>query len=348
MKIVDYIIVGQGLAGTLLAHQLLALNQKILIVNKEHPAMASKVAAGLFNPLSMKRCIKSWNADLFLPFAIKRYKELEKELKSSFFIERDIYRLFANHENRKEWEVKFSNQEVSDYIKGFENSSKNSYLKDHFGGALVGPGGNLDVAKFLEVSKDRFLKKELLLDEKFDYLKIDLLKYTYKGYSCKKIIFCEGFQLINNPYFNYLPITPTKGEVLTIKSPSLGSIDRIISKGIWILPLKECLYLVGATFNRAELDDAVTDDGVFFLKERLNEVLDVDYEIISASAGVRPTTKDRKPLIGVHPKHNMLAIFNGLGTRGVIQAPFLTSNFGKFLTKGEKMLQNTDIQRFRC
>ena len=339
---------GQGLAGTLLAHQLLDLNQKILIIDKEHPAMASRVAAGLFNPVSMKRCIKSWNADLFLPFAIKRYKELELELGASFFIERDIYRLFANDENRKEWEVKFSNQEVSDYIRSIEKGNKYSFLQDKLGAALVGPAGNLDVAKFLKASQARFVKDGLLLEEKFDYLNIDLIRREYQGYNFKKIIFCEGFQLINNPYFNYLPITPAKGEVLTIKIPSLESIDRIISKGIWVMPLKAHLYLVGATFNRTELDDVVTDEGISFLKQRLEEVLDVEYEIITASAGVRPTTKDRKPLIGVHPKHNMLAVFNGLGTRGVIQGPYLTANFSKFLTKGEKILQNTDIQRVRC
>jgi glycine oxidase len=343
---VDYIIVGQGLAGTLLAYELLEANQKVLIVDKPHPAMASKVAAGLFNPVGVKRCIRSWNADVFLPFAINRYRLLEEKLGVSFLNIKPIYRLFSNRENRQQWQVKCSNENMDDYIGGFEPANSYSYLKDEFGGASISPAGNLRVNILLEASREFFQAQQMLLSEEFDFDQLDVEEGTYKGIATKKIIFCEGFRAIKNPFFNWLPFAPTKGEVITIRIPEVEQMDKIISKGIFIMSLGNHLYLVGATFNRDDWDDVVTEQGIASLQEKLEEILAIDYEIVDSKAGVRPTVRDRKPFLGTHPKHPKLAIFNGLGTRGVIQGPRLSADFSDFLTQGKKISQNTDIQRY--
>ena len=127
---VDFIIVGQGLAGTLLAHDLLEKGHSVYIIDKPLIASASKVAAGLINPVGMKRCIPSWQADVFLPFAFKRYQSLEKKLQTSFFTQKPIYRLFANTANRKEWQIKHSNEGMDQYITDFEYASSQPFLKD--------------------------------------------------------------------------------------------------------------------------------------------------------------------------------------------------------------------------
>ena len=121
---IDYIIVGQGLAGTLLAHKLIEEKKRVLIINTNLPAMSSKVAAGIINPVAVKRCIKSWSIDLFLPYAIQYYKQLEQKLSSNFLKLSPIYRLFSSLENRKIWEIKCSNTNISKYI--------NHYLKGNF------------------------------------------------------------------------------------------------------------------------------------------------------------------------------------------------------------------------
>lgn len=342
----DYIIVGQGLAGTLLAHELLEANQKVLIIDKPHPAMASKVAAGLFNPVGVKRCIRSWNADVFLPFAINRYRVLEKKLGVSFLKVRPIYRLFSNLENKQQWQIKCSNENMDDYIGGFKPANSYSYLKDEYGGASISPAGNLRINIFLEASRAFFQEQKILLSEEFDFGQLDVEEGIYKGIAAKKIIFCEGFRAVKNPFFKWLPFAPTKGEVITIRIPDVEQMDKIISKGIFIMSLGNHLYLVGATFIRDDWSNEVTEQGLASLKEKLTEILDVDYEIVASRAGIRPTVRDRRPFLGTHPKHPKLAIFNGLGTRGVIQGPRLSADFSDFLTQGQKMGQNTDIQRY--
>ena len=346
MKSVDYIIVGQGLAGTLLAHDLLEKNQSVLIIDKPHAAMASKVAAGLFNPVGVKRCIRSWRADDFLPIAIERYKSLEEKLGITFLNIKPIFRLFANEDNRKQWQAKCSNEGMDDFIGDFEPSNTYPYLKDDFGGASISPAGNLEVVKFLDASRVYFKNIDCLLEEKFNFDLLEVDAGIYKGVQAKKIIFCEGFRAIDNPYFKYLPFSPTKGEVLTIRIPSLEKMDKIVSKGIFIMPLGNHLYRVGATYNHHEWDDVVTSEGIAYLQQKIEQILEEEYEIVSKKAGVRPTVRDRKPFLGVHPMHEKLAIFNGLGTRGVIQGPYLSAHFSTFLTDSQEIIQMVDIQRY--
>lgn len=347
MKSVDYIIVGQGLAGTLLAHDLLEKNQSVLIIDKPHAAMASKVAAGLFNPVGVKRCIRSWRVDDFLPIAIERYRSLEKTLGTTFLNIKPIFRLFANEDNRRQWQVNCSNKGMNDFIDDFEPSNTYPYLKDDFGGASITPAGNLEVVKFLDASRVFFKSIDCLQEEKFNYDLLEEDAGIYRNFQAKKIIFCEGFQAIYNPYFKYLPFSPTKGEILTIRIPSLEKIDKIVSKGVYILPLGNHFYRVGATFNHHEWDDVVTTEGIAYLHNKIEQILEEEYDVVSEKAGVRPTVQDRKPFLGVHPKHKKLAIFNGLGARGVIQGPYLSAHLATVLTTLEKISQDLDIQRYK-
>ena len=123
--------------------------------------------------------------------------------------------------------------------------------------------------------------------------------------------------------------------------------DKIVSKGIFIMPLGNYLYTVGSTYNHQEWDGVVTQKGITYLQKQIEQILEYDYEVITAKAGVRPTVRDRKPFLGLHPKHEKLAIFNGLGTRGVIQGPYLSAHFSTFLTASQKNTQISDIQRYK-
>ena len=349
MNNIDFIIVGQGLAGTLLAHDLIDAKKNILIIDKKLKASASKVAAGLINPVGMKRCIPSFMSDVYLPKALNTYRSLEKKLKVSFLDLKPIVRLFSNLDVKRDWEIKYSNENMDKYISSFNNSDNFSFLKDSFGSANVEPAGHLDVNLFLDKSREYFKLNNLLINEIFNFDFFDENNISYKSITAKKIIFCEGFRLRENPFFKYLPITPTKGEVIKIRVPSKKNFGRIISKGIYILPLGDYIYLVGATYNRIDFTDALTEQGQAFLKTKINEVLNVDYEIVSSVAGVRPTTKDRRPLLGLHPKYPSIAVFNGLGTRGVLQGPSLSNELCDFLirSKSENSISKfNNISRF--
>lgn len=350
MNKVDFIIVGQGLAGTLLAYDLISNNKKILIIDKNLKASSSKVAAGMINPVAMKRCSPAFMADHYLPNALKVYRDLELKLNSKILYLKPILKLFANEDIQNTWKVKYSNDDMDKYISSFSKSNEFSFLKNSFGGAVVEPSAHLDVSLFLNISRDYFTKLNLLKEEIFSFEDFDHINCSYRGVIADKIIFCEGHRLQNNPFFNYLPMSPTKGEIMRIKIPSLKNFNKMISKGIYMIPVKDYEYVVGATYNREDLSDKVTQEGRSFLISKLDSILDVDFEVLSISAGVRPNVKDRRPLIGVHPEFSKLYVFNGLGSRGVLQGPTLSQELMSCLFSnhliGNKIKNYNNINRF--
>ncbi|MBP6403894.1 MAG: FAD-binding oxidoreductase, partial [Bacteroidia bacterium] len=82
------------------------------------------------------------------------------------------------------------------------------------------------------------------------------------------------------------------------------------------------------------------------LTEQLDEILKVPYRVISQKAGVRPTVKDRRPLLGLHPQHPGVYVFNGLGTKGVSLGPFFASHFVNYLEDETDLSEEVNVQRF--
>lgn len=62
----DFLIVGQGIAGSIIALQLEKFNKHFLIIDKNEKVTSSKVAAGLMHPMSFKRCVINWNGRCFM------------------------------------------------------------------------------------------------------------------------------------------------------------------------------------------------------------------------------------------------------------------------------------------
>ena len=345
MKKVDVIVVGQGIAGTLLAHDLIEARQSVAVIDVNLKASATRVAAGLINPVGMKRCIPSHNAHQYFPKAIERYREIEQKLDTNFLELKSILRLFANQVVKHDWKIKFSNTNMDRYISRFFEDNTYPFLNDNDGSAEVYPSAHIDLPTFLDKSREYFKSECLLLEERFDFSQFDPKQGVYKSLQSDRVIFCEGFRVTDNPYFKNLPLRPTKGEVMTIRIPSLEYFDKIISKGVYILPLGNYLYVVGATYNHTDLTDELTNEGQSFLRGKISDILSVKYEVISSVAGVRPTVKDRKTLIGLHPKYDKIGVFNGLGTRGALQGPSLSAEFSAVLVANQKSCQIIDNQR---
>ena len=59
----DYIIVGQGLAGTHLGFELESRGKSIRIIDNNFKNSSSKVAGGMFNPITGRNMVKTWKAD---------------------------------------------------------------------------------------------------------------------------------------------------------------------------------------------------------------------------------------------------------------------------------------------
>ncbi len=347
MKLVDYIIVGQGLAGSTLAFKLMRQNQQVVVIDEEKEFTSSKIAAGLCNPVVFKRLTKSWMIDEVLDVSKNFYRNQEELLKDQFYFDLPIYKLFTSEKEQAFWKQKSNEPELFDWLNPkTEYPFDQEKLEHPFGASHVLNSGFLDTNKWLSAFKEYLIEKQSFLTSTFNYDDIQLTDdgVIWKEYQAKKIIFCEGYQTINNPYFDWLPFKLTKGETLTVNFKNLN-FKSAINKGVFILP-HNGNYKLGATYNWDDFDEKITEEGKENLLERAGRFIKDEIIIIEHKAGVRPTVKDRRPLIGEHMDHEQLLVFNGLGTKGVMLAPYFAEKVVNLLLHQQPLPEEVNINRF--
>jgi glycine/D-amino acid oxidase-like deaminating enzyme len=346
---VDYLIVGQGLAGTVLAHTLEQAGKSILVIDADVPSSASKVAAGIYNPITGKRLVKTWMADELFPAAHQFYSAFEQFLHTKFLFPLPIYRPFSHEDERDEWLKKSMGEEFAAYIsKEPPHTELAQYINNPIGGIAFQQGGYVEIAGMLELYRTHLIQSQCLLAETFDYQALNHTEtgISYKHIQADKIIFCEGFNGKDNPYFNYLPLAGAKGEIIIIKTQEPLP-NWIISKGVYVAPTSEGFYRIGATYDWADLDPNITQKGKDELVEKLQAIIKIPFEVIAHQAAIRPTVKDRRPLIGCHADFLNYYIFNGMGTKGVLLAPYFAAHLAQHLLHNTPLLHEVNITRLK-
>ncbi|PWA04142.1 NAD(P)/FAD-dependent oxidoreductase [Flavobacterium psychrotolerans] len=343
---IDYLIVGSGLAGISFAEQALQNNKTVFVVDA-NLQNSSKIAGGLYNPVILKRFSKLWQAQEQLNLLNEFYKTVESKLNSKFDFKLPILRKFFSVEEQNNWFVASDKEGLSQFLSTTLISRTYNGIDSPYDFGEVKQTGYVDVALLLEKYKEYLIKSNFFLDEVFDYNVLEVTNdcVRYKVIQAKHILFAEGFGMHSNPYFNHLPLDGTKGELFIIKAPGLN-LDAIINASVFILPLGNDLFKVGATYNWEDKTPIPTEEGRQELIDRIKEILTVDFEIVSHLAGVRPTVKDRKPLLGTHPNFARMHILNGLGTRGVMLGPAMAKALFDHIEFGIPLANTLDICRF--
>jgi len=342
----DYIIVGLGLAGLAFAEQLIKAN-KSFVVFEDSSQTSSLVAGGVYNPVILKRFTPVWNAKEQLQIALPFYEDLEHKFQTTFDYKFQTKKVFKSIEDQNNWFAALDNLKLIDFLDTDLDHQKKEGIVAEFGFGNVKQTGRIDTKKLVDIYR-AYLEKRTLI--KFDQFNHQLIKFypnhlSYEDIDASRIVFCEGFGMRENIFFNYLPLNEVKGELITIHAPSL-KIDFQLKSTLFVLPLGDDVYKVGATFNWSDKTSKPSKEGRDELIEKLEKVIDVPYEILSQTAGIRPTIKDRRPLVGTQPAFPNLAILNGLGTRGVMIAPTMAKALFNYLEKGEELDPEIDIKRF--
>lgn len=342
---VDFIIIGNGLAGICFAEIAIQNNRSILVFD-DNSQPSSKVAGGLYNPVVLKRFSEVWKAKEQLEIAFPLYKSIEEKLNFTFDYKIPIYRRLASIEEQNNWFLASDKPNLAPFLASNLITDKLTNIESSFGFGEVLETGYLDIASLIKYYSEYLIKLNLYSSERFNYNEIKFEKdyVEYKSSKAKHIIFAEGFGLHFNPFFSNLPLDGTKGELLIIKSPNL-KLDVVVKSNIFLLPIGNDLYKVGATYDWKDKTNIPTEEGKNELVEKLKDLITCDFEIVKHFAGVRPTVKDRRPLVGVHHKHKNLHVLNGLGTRGVMLAPYLATQLFKNITENIPLENDINIQR---
>ena len=264
-----------------------------------------------------------------------------------FFYQKNLIRIFFSVKDENLWLEKTGAPHLEKYVLEADDlGAFDGKIKKGIGIGEVQQSAQIDMPLLLKKSKAYFLNKKIIDVELFDYqqVKFDKAFVFYKNIKAKKIIFCEGQQGRNNPWFTHLPFEVAKGEVLLVKIPD-ANFDKMLKHKLFIIPLPDGLYWIGSTYDWDTPDDLPTEKAKAALIEKLHKVLTIPFEVIDHQAAIRPTTYDRRPFVGLHPENECLAIVNGMGTKGASLAPYFVNEFVEFLLEGKMINEEADALR---
>lgn len=343
----DYLIVGQGVAGSALAIQLLKRKRKFLLIDQPTDNISSAVAAGIYNPITGRNWVKTWMADIIFPFMLSYYREVEQMTHHEFLLDKTIYRPFSTLNEQNDWYGRSEDSNYSDFVRRVRSIPMDDEIVENpIGGLEIKQGGNLLIPEYLKAVRELLIQNESYRQELFDIKKVKIRteKCIYDDHEFDRIIFCTGPQSAHSELWKFLPFKLVKGEILTVSIKM--KLNKIYNKGAFVLPLNDARLRIGATYDHSSLDTRPTEKAREQLIGKMNGFFKPKFLVSDQRAGVRPATIDRKPFLGMHPNDQKLVIFNGLGAKGVTLGPFFADHLLSHLENDIKLLKEVEIDRF--
>lgn len=341
----QHLIVGQGIAGSLLAYQLLKENRSVLVVDNGSTNTSSHIAAGMFTPVSGKRMVKTWMAETLLEGMTQTYNNLQALLNEQFLHNLNIQLSFSSIKEQNDF---FSSldKNIQEYVS--LNIEPEPGLQAPFGAVEIHSSGWLNTSLFLSSFKHWLEQQQRLLTTHFNHGQLQQQPnglWKYGEVYAEQVIFCEGHRMVHNPLFPFLAIIENKGDVFRIKT-SVFSGEKIYKRGSYAVQLASGEFKVGSTYKWNVSDDTPDEAGFEELKLKTDALINGPYEVVSHLAGIRPTTRDRRPVLGEHPTLNNLFVFNGLGSKGVLLAPHFSRVMTNYLLHRTEPEPSIHLKRF--
>lgn len=336
---------GKGLAGSLMVFQCIRRNIPFYVIDQPGYATSSQKAAGIINPLTGRKFVKTWMYEELKPAFLQVYHEMETFFNTQYLRTCKIIRALPTVKDVNNWDVRKLTPEADPYM---HNDADISDYKEVIHQKMA--YGRVDGYQLhiSEILKDiaKYLKREALISEEifeFDQLQMSENAVVYKNLEAEGIIFCEGFRVVENPFFKSLPFDPSKGEVLKVDIPGLKT-EHLMKDGIFVAPVFDDYYWVGSNYKHGDLEEKITEQGREWLEHNLNKIVKSEYDIKAHITAVRPSTKRRKPLIGTHPEYPNIHLFNGLGTKGSSLGPYFSIQFMDYLEGKGELNPEVDIR----
>jgi len=342
----DLIIIGQGIAGTILSFEAFKIGMSIMVIDRGNLDSSSNISSGIINPVTGKRIVKSWMIDTLLPYATKTYSEMEQLLNEKIILDNSITRLLTSVEEENIWMAKCT-EEGKAYL--FEpDDVSNEFLKfDSIRStAKIAPALILDVPVLLKSWRDYLLNKSCLHEMNIQADDISKIEEFWQigSYKTKSIVFADGASKLSRSWFPDSIYQDAKGEVLEVSIPELLTKESIRC-GVNLLPLKNGNYWLGSNYEWDATDSKPSEIGKNFIEKKWAKIWSKAFHLKAQRAAIRACTPDRKPYIGEHPKFNDLYLFNGLGTKGLSLTPYFANQFIMHLQNGTVLSSEISLGR---
>jgi glycine/D-amino acid oxidase-like deaminating enzyme len=346
--VVDVLIIGQGICGTMLSWFLHKEGQSFFVLDEATESAASRVSAGIINPVTGRRYNITWMADELLPFVKSTYQEVGDYLSTQLLYSKSVIDFFPTPQMRNTFVDRISENDT--YLHPFPDQNRfNPEFHYEFGCGEIRPAYTVDMNRLLTHWRKLLSEKNRLSPEKFvlENLKVEKDGVQYGSISARKIVFCDGVAGAGNPWFSLLPFSASKGEALIIACEGLNR-EHIFKKGMLLVPLPEApLFWLGANYQWEFENDKPSDAFYKTATELLQHWVKKPFTVIDHKAGVRPSTLERRPFVGFHPMFPTVGILNGMGTKGVSLAPFFAHQLVQHLVYNFPIAPEADVHRFQ-
>ena len=345
----DVLIIGQGICGTFLSRELERAGLSYVVIDEERSLTASRAAAGLINPVTGRRLVKTWMIDELLPFAQEAYRQAGEELGVSFLQPARVVDFFPTPQMRLAFLKRV--EESGEYVGLPEDEGdwRDRFSYD-FGYGWISPCYLVDMQGLLAAERRRMAETGMLRAERFEHeeLLVGPVGVRYRDIEARWAIFCDGIESSQNAYFSRLPFAPNKGEVLVVEIPGLALPDAVVfKKGMSLVPWKDGLFWVGSSYEWSFADAGPTAAFRERTEAILREWLRVPFRVVEHIAALRPATLERRPFVGFHPLYPAVGILNGMGTKGCSLAPYFARQLVQQMVSGVGIQADADILRFR-
>jgi len=343
---VDFILVGQGICGTMMYRFLNQAGYSVLVIDLPKINTASKVAAGVINPVTGRRIVKTWLIDEVMPFAKETYEKIGGESEIKAISEVSIIDFFPTPQITEAFKKRYA--EDKEYLSFPKDPGNwNNFINYEFGYGEITPAFLVNLPDLLGTYRAQIAEDGNLIEQNFEFKDLALIPggLSYQQIQATHIIFCDGISGTNNPYFNNLPFAPNKGEAVLVQVDDLSPL-HIYKKGFNLVPWKDNIFWLGSNYLWEFEDDSPTPGFYRFAENWLKQTLKVPFTIVDHLAGIRPATLERRPFVGFHPVHKQVGIFNGMGAKGCSLAPFFANKFVHAIKTGTDLPKDADIKRF--
>ncbi|MBI1836507.1 MAG: FAD-dependent oxidoreductase [Flavobacteriia bacterium] len=305
------------------------------------------VGAGLAGiSVAMQFIQNHWRLDEFLPFAENFSNQITLNTAIPIYHPITIRRMFSSAHEKTMWLEKQNLEKFNSYLEPLTIEDDHYKLaKNEFGSGRIKGSSFVNPIPFLKASKQWISEHGTIIYENADYSDFNPEESTYKGKKYDEIVFCEGSNNDLNPWFGYLPVEHTKGEVLTISSEKITE-NESLNRKCFLLPVGNKTFKLGATYVWHTNNTVLTEEGKNDLIEKAGLLTSFPFEITEHKAGIRPTSPDRRPIVGRHHIFKKFSIFNGLGTKGYLIAPKLAEEFVHFILYDTEMDKEVKLERF--
>ena len=305
MTRVDVLIVGQGICGTFLSRELDRAGLSFIVIDEERSDSASRAAAGLINPVTGRRFVKTWMIDELLPFVREAYDP-------GFLRPVQVVDFFPTAQMRLAFVKRC--EEGGEYLRLAPTQEEHRWdalFRYGLGYGVIGSCYLVDMQGLLKRARREMEARGVLREEFFEAaeLVVEESRVRYRDLEARWVIFCDGVAGAQGGYFSRLPFAPNKGEALIIEAPDLAESSGVVFKrGISLVPWAEGLYWVGSSYEWSFDDPGPTAAFRERTEAVLADWLRVPFRTVEHMASVRPATLERRPFVGLHPVYPVVGI----------------------------------------